>query len=357
MNKFTASLLSFFLPVAIIAQGNQFEIFGTIKGEYNTRVYLFYEGDYRHKDSISSEIKNGEFYFKEKASLPILGRLHLDQSSVIQDVYIDGNKIYIDCTNKYGITKNTNNGVDTMNNFFITVARGSVTETRKRDFETWVAALKNSNKPDEIKNQEYFSKLKDFIKRYPKNKAACYLLGKASLLSFSQITELNKLIDTSLSTCFEARSIRQLVNSLDKAPNRAIGNAFHNVSLPDTNNKQVNTTSFKGRYLLVEFWASWCGPCRKANPYWKELYAKYRSKGFEIVGVAYDADIEKWKKAIQKDGLSWPQVTDVKQSNGELGSYYDIGSLPNNILLDKEGKIVGVNLSTEEVENLLSKLL
>ena len=85
--------------------------------------------------------------------------------------------------------------------------------------------------------------------------------------------------------------------------------------------------------------------------------AKYRSKGFEIVGVAYDADIEKWKKAIQKDGLSWPQVTDVKQSNGELGSYYDIGSLPNNILLDKEGKIVGVNLSTEEVENLLSKLL
>ena len=143
-------------PVFFFGQDQTFEIFATISGEYNSKIYFFYDGNYRKKDSISAEIKNGKFYFKATASLPIQARFHLDQQSYIQDVYIESKKTYLTCTNKlehYGENK------DTMNIFTITKVKGSKSEYLKRSFENWLSVLKVSDKPEEEKNQAYYDKL------------------------------------------------------------------------------------------------------------------------------------------------------------------------------------------------------
>src|SRR5687768_1667864 len=146
MRKIAISILSFILTITVFGQSETFEIFGTIKGQYNSRIYFFYDGNYKQKDSIVTDIKNGKFYFKATAPLPIQARFHLDQQSYIQDVFIDSRKVYITCSNKidiYGTDK------DTLNIFDVTKVTGSKTESMKRNFENWLTTLNASDKPED----------------------------------------------------------------------------------------------------------------------------------------------------------------------------------------------------------------
>src|SRR2546423_363846 len=199
VKKLTFCLAFILISFFSISQTKPFEIFGTITGNYNGNIYLFFEGNYRQRDSISSEIKDGKFYFKGKVSMPIQARLHMDQQSFIQDIYIDNIKTYVKCFTKMNIS---NQGQDTMNMLSIISVQGSKTDRLKTDFEKWLENLKESNKSDEEKRESYFEKLSAFIKMHPKSKLSPYLLGKASTLYYSQVEELYKLIDNSLRTSF-----------------------------------------------------------------------------------------------------------------------------------------------------------
>jgi len=340
------------LPIFSFGQEQTFEVFGTVSGKYHSKIYFFYEGNHRKKDSINAEIKNGKFYFKAKASLPIQARFHLDQTSYIQDVFIEGRKIYLTCSNKLGISDK-----DTMNMFTIINVKGSKSETLKRNFENWLTELKASDKPEAEKNQQYYDRLYKLVSNNPKNKISPYLISKASSLPYSQVSTLRSLVDTSLNNTFEGKSVVKLLNSLDKTRNEAIGTAFFDVILKDSFGTDLNTQNLRGKYILVEFWASWCKPCREANPDLKTLYSKLQDRDFEILGVSFDKDEKKWKAAIIKDGLPWKQVIDEKGFSGALGRHYDIEAIPQNMLLDKEGKIMGVELSADEIEEILKKLM
>ena len=350
------SLSIFFLLLSAFAfgQSQTFEVFGTIKGDFHSNIYFFYEGNHKQKDSIGARIKDGKFYFKATAYLPIQARFHLDQHSYIADVYIESKKTYLSCVNKidiYGIDK------DTLNMFFVTKVTGSKSETLKREFEKDLALLKASGKSKEEKIDEYYKKLYDFLRSHPKNKVSPYLLAKATMLRHSQVSTLKALIDSSLYSTFEGMGVVKLLNSLDKTKNRSIGTAFLDVTLKDTSGIIVNTKDFRGKFILVDFWASWCKPCREANPALKALYTTLADKEFDIIGVSWDEDWAKWKQAIIKDGLLWKQVVDEKGKYGDLGSYYDLEAIPDNILIDKEGKILGVNLSPKEIEQIVLKVI
>ena len=354
MRLLRLSISFLLLPAIAFGQSQTFEVFGTIKGEYHSKMYFFYEGNHKQKDSIGTEIKDGKFYFKATAPLPIQARFHLDQHSYIADIYIENKKTYLNCANRIDIYGNDK---DTLNLFFITKVAGSKSETLKREFENSLAILKASGKSEEEKSKEYHKKLYDFIRKHPKNKVSPYLLGKASMLRYSQVSALNELIDSSLYRTFEGKGVAKLLNSLDKTKNRTIGAVFLDVSLNDTSRVIVNTKDFRGKFVLVDFWASWCKPCREANPALKALYGKLKDKDFEIIGISWDEDWAKWKQAIIKDGLPWKQVVDEKGKYGDLGSYYDLEAIPDNILIDKEGKILGVGLSGKEIEEIVSRIL
>lgn len=151
--------------------------------------------------------------------------------------------------------------------------------------------------------------------------------------------------------------VKQYHDKIELEKVTAIGSLAPDIELPDAEGKMRKLSSLKGKVVLIDFWASWCGPCRKENPNVVAVYNKYHSKGFEIFSVSLDKDRESWLKAIAKDNLLWPDhVSDLKYWKSEGAKIYGVTSIPYTVLIDKKGKIVAKRLRGEELEQKVKEL-
>lgn len=128
------------------------------------------------------------------------------------------------------------------------------------------------------------------------------------------------------------------------------------ISLNTPDGDVLKLSDLKGKYVLVDFWASWCKPCRRENPNVVRAYNKYKDKGFEILGVSLDRDRSRWLQAIQADGLTWKHVSDLKYFQCEAAVDYGVSAIPFTVLVDKEGKIIAQNLRGPSLERKLEEL-
>jgi peroxiredoxin len=150
---------------------------------------------------------------------------------------------------------------------------------------------------------------------------------------------------------------KELKEILDAALLTGVGRPAPEFTQADTKGEPVALSSFKGQYVLVDFWASWCGPCRLENPNLLKNYRKFHSKGFTVLGVSLDEKKDKWLAAIRQDDLPWTQVSDLKGWKNEVAVQYGVEGIPMNFLLDKEGKIVARGLTGPSLEKQLEELL
>ena len=129
------------------------------------------------------------------------------------------------------------------------------------------------------------------------------------------------------------------------------------ITMNDTEGKPFSLSSLKGKYVLVDFWASWCGPCRGENPNIVEAYNKFKDKNFTILGVSLDEDKDAWLKAIKDDNLTWKQISDLKGWNNAAVPLYGFDAIPYNVLVDPEGKIIATSLRGSTLQLFLAKTL
>jgi thiol-disulfide isomerase/thioredoxin len=201
---------------------------------------------------------------------------------------------------------------------------------------------------------------RQYVKNYAANHATSYVTAYAIYTTFvynplaSELRPLYQHLDPSLQSTYFGRQVKA---SLDAAELTDIGQPAPAFVQNDPKGKPVSLASFKGKVVLLDFWASWCGPCRAENPNVVAAYQKYGPKGFTILGVSLDSDKDKWLAAVKKDQLSWTQVSDLKGWQNKVADLYGIKGIPMNYLLDKDGKIIAKGLRGEDLDKKLDDML
>lgn len=194
--------------------------------------------------------------------------------------------------------------------------------------------------------KEMQTEIYNFLKTNMNNKAGEFIFfTSGDILAPEQMKELLQLADTSFINMPEIKDLKSMLDySIDK------------IFVTDMNGNKVKLSDYvgKGKYVLVDFWATWCGPCMREMPTLKRVYDKYKGENFEIVGVSVDDDVDAWKKTVKAKGMDWIQLHDSGKS---AGRYYKVNSIPFTLLFDKSGNIVNSNLRGDLLERELKKIL
>lgn len=197
----------------------------------------------------------------------------------------------------------------------------------------------------------------DYVKNNMNNELGKYIFMTSSgLFELEQQKEILALADDE----YRSRAnIQRIVKQIENAEKVAIGQNFVDITMKDPQGNDVSLSDYagKGKYVLVDFWAAWCGPCRQEMPHVVAAYNKYKNKGFEVVGVSLDETHEEWVKGIKDLNMTWPQMSDLQYWKSPVVELYAFRGIPHTVLLDKDGKIIEKDLRGDALDKKLEELL
>lgn len=357
---------------------NKFSITGDVKNLPDQQVYLeqIYFSDKEPEVLDTADVKNGKFVLSAVAPQEGLFRVVFEKNKVL----------FLVINDRKEVTVSTDvNNLSLQSLRIATPANASlynfIAETNKKggELENLAAQLRAAeSKPDTSlaavdPGKEYSEKetaFRNYVYAYADTCAssslALFALGYVSRMPGEQ---LQKAV-TALAKRFPGNSeVAAVVNMVNKQREQASqpppppvkipqpGDMAPEITMPDTEGKMFSLSSLRGKYVLVDFWASWCGPCRQENPNVVNAYNKYSSKNFTVLGVSLDKKKEAWLEAIKQDGLAWKHISDLKHWDSEAQKLYQFEGIPYNVLVDPQGKIIAVSLREEDLENTLAKVL
>jgi peroxiredoxin len=358
-------------------EGNAYVLKGQIGIDAPVKVYLVSRNN-TGEQRDSAVVTNKKFEFKGEVSKPLLATLFVNYDTATNfsrrlndriGVYIEHGKITLkssDSIKNAVINSPINNDAREWNEIhkpftvlqielqreWRAISQNQTLSPDEKDAKTKTLEAKGDSAQIAEKNLA-----KDFIKAKPDSYFALSYLFNLTAGYSPEGDAAQEIFDLYSEKLKETELGNEIKGKIAKWKATGVGSIAPDFAQNDSTGNPVKLSDLRGQYVLIDFWASWCGPCRQENPNVVKAYHAFKDKGFTILGVSLDDTREKWIQAIAADKLDWAQVSDLKGWNNAAAAIYGVRAIPSNFLLDKEGKIVAKNLRGEALEETLGKYL
>ena len=339
-NRLTNTILILLIGLNVFAQ-KSITIKGTV--ENNTKAYkqVTFENILKKEILDSAKIENNKFEIKTTIKESDFYKLSFDARSYVLLVLSPGEKIKIN--------------ID-MNDLFKPIVKGS--KNSNLLFNVFGKMQELDNKKKELAkkiDEEQKEYLKDFILQNLNSLTSVIFIND---LPIEENKDIYEKLDASLYKLYPDNDlVKELHASLKDKPDISVGKYAPEIALKNPEGKVIKLSSLKGKYVLIDFWAAWCRPCRVESPTMVEVYKKYNKKGFEIYSVSLDQSKDDWVNAIKKDKLGkWTHVSDLKYWQSEAAKEYGVKGIPFTVLIDKEGKIIATELRGDMLKQKLADI-
>jgi peroxiredoxin len=371
--RFLSALSLLIIPFALLAQTANYTINGKVGHLATATAYLRYNNEAGEKID-STVVINGVFKFTGDLGKPSHAYLiitkkgtdHHSNHAGLMEFYLESGNISINSPDSIENAIITGSPIND-DNAKLKIALAPVNAKKKalnKEYKAASVERRNSkdfsvniNKRSNALDQEQKAVYLAFIKQNPNSQMSLFAL-KDYEGAIPDVTEIEPIFNSLSADVKGSKMGMVYAAAIEKMKKTAIGAMAPDFTQADTLGNPISLHDFKGKYVLVDFWASWCGPCRAENPNVVKAYAKYKDKGFNVLGISLDQTgaKDKWLKAIHDDHLTWTQVSDLQSWKNEVAQLYSVQAIPQNFLVGPDGKIVGKNLRGDDLNNKLKEL-
>lgn len=351
MKRLIVALLS--IAALCGCKGVRYDISGTMAQDAAGQIYLV-SADAEQATIASTTIDpaDGTFRFKGRVEEPMLAILTDDNESPITALFIEEGKVTV----SYDENQGSYTASGTVSNDNFNAANDQLMQLQMKYYSQAQSGASEEEQQQLI--EEYNAAIQSIVDKNQDNILGAYLFARMESGNLSA-AEIRARLDKFPKKLRETKMLKEIEEFAAKSEKTEVGAPYIEIVAKDSEGKDVALSSLigDGKWVLIDFWATWCGPCREEIPYLKAAYEKYADNGFAIYGVSLDNDADAWKKFISDNGMNWTNVIGIDENKDSASAdAYGIRSIPSNFLIGPDGKIAAKNLRGEGVEKKLKEI-